>query len=409
MKKQFLLLAGVAFTATTLFGQQVQNGGFEDWASVNNPDHWQTLATLINPIAAPLATQDQTTFAEGASSVKLTTTFIPGAGTIPGTVLLGEDAGINPYFYGGVPFTLQPDTFFFSYKYTPVNPLDSASVDIYFWKGGQPTPQASVVNGGSVSLANTSGQWLNVYLPLTSSWSGVPDSLFITFSSSKDTASINVGAVLNVDAVSFGYTNTPPSVTLSVNPTTVAEGGTAAFTATLSAAAASDITVNVGIPTGTATAGTDYTANLSTPTVTIPAGQTSATVNVQALTDATVEGSETVIITLAAGAGYTLGTPSTATLTITDPTGINETGAMKAISLYPNPASSVVNVVIPSEVAAQNIVISDVTGKAIKTVNNVSGTKVIGLDGLATGNYVVTFSDASTKAITGSKQLQVSK
>ncbi|WP_316829641.1 Calx-beta domain-containing protein [Pedobacter aquatilis] len=71
--------------------------------------------------------------------------------------------------------------------------------------------------------------------------------------------------------------------------------------------------------TGTATEGTDYTT--VTKTVTIPAGQTSATINIPVLTDAIVEGNETVIATLTASnnTGVTFGT-TPATINIIDNT-----------------------------------------------------------------------------------------
>ena len=67
--------------------------------------------------------------------------------------------------------------------------------------------------------------------------------------------------------------------------------------------------------TGTATNGVDY-ASVNT-VATIPSGQTSATVQINPLADALVEGTETVNLTLAEG-GYTVGAPSMATVTIAD-------------------------------------------------------------------------------------------
>ena len=61
--------------------------------------------------------------------------------------------------------------------------------------------------------------------------------------------------------------------------------------------------------TGTAANGTDYTNVVN---VTIPAGASSATLTVAALTDGVLEGSETVIATLGAGAGYTVAAPPAA-------------------------------------------------------------------------------------------------
>ena len=71
---------------------------------------------------------------------------------------------------------------------------------------------------------------------------------------------------------------------------------------------------------GTATADDDYTA--LTGEVTIPDGEASATVTVTPIADEDAdEGDETVVVTLAPGSGYVIGTPDEATVTIADDTG----------------------------------------------------------------------------------------
>ena len=75
------------------------------------------------------------------------------------------------------------------------------------------------------------------------------------------------------------------------------------------------MTVNFTVG-GTATAGSDY-ASIGT-SVSFPAGTTNKTVNVVPVDDATSEGSETVVVTVAAGTGYALGSPDNASITITD-------------------------------------------------------------------------------------------
>jgi hypothetical protein len=67
---------------------------------------------------------------------------------------------------------------------------------------------------------------------------------------------------------------------------------------------------------GTATNGNDYNATGSA--VIIPAGQTSATVTITPFSDNLSEGSETVSVTLNPSNTYTIGTPNTATVTISD-------------------------------------------------------------------------------------------
>ena len=113
-----------------------------------------------------------------------------------------------------------------------------------------------------------------------------------------------------------------PSASIAANDAVAYEAGTdttAQFTVTLSAAAATDIAVNLSFG-GTATAGTDY----STPPafVTVPAGQTQATVTITGLDDAVIDGQERVIAMIATGSGdfppYTLGTSLSATATVDD-------------------------------------------------------------------------------------------
>src|SRR5262249_3627835 len=70
---------------------------------------------------------------------------------------------------------------------------------------------------------------------------------------------------------------------------------------------------------GTASAG-DYTGTAAGRpfVVTIPAGQASVNVTITPTVDNLVEGPETVVLTVAAGAGYTVGDPASATVTIAD-------------------------------------------------------------------------------------------
>lgn len=69
---------------------------------------------------------------------------------------------------------------------------------------------------------------------------------------------------------------------------------------------------------GSATNGVDYTPTL-TSSVTIPANQSSTTIVITPVDDAAAEGTETAILTLAAGSGYSIdGSAAVATVTIAD-------------------------------------------------------------------------------------------
>jgi uncharacterized protein YhjY with autotransporter beta-barrel domain len=107
----------------------------------------------------------------------------------------------------------------------------------------------------------------------------------------------------------------PPSVSIAVSPASVSEDGATnlTYTVTRSLNLSSPTVVNI-TTSGTATSGVDYTGGVAT--VSIPAGATTATITINPTVDGTVEADETVILTVAAGTGYTVGAPASATGTI---------------------------------------------------------------------------------------------
>ncbi|MFN6305625.1 MAG: beta strand repeat-containing protein, partial [Microcystis sp.] len=119
------------------------------------------------------------------------------------------------------------------------------------------------------------------------------------------------------NAVTGTITNDDTSVTLAVSPASVTEDGTTnlVYTFTRSGVTTNSLTVNYTLG-GTATLNTDYTRTGTTNTVTFAAGSSTATVTVNPTADTIVESNETVILTLASGTGYTIGTPNAATGTI---------------------------------------------------------------------------------------------
>jgi hypothetical protein len=107
-----------------------------------------------------------------------------------------------------------------------------------------------------------------------------------------------------------------PTVTVAASDAGAAEpSNTGTFTVSRTGSTSAALAVGYAAA-GTATPGSDYGALSGT--VTIPAGSASATVTVTPLDDPAVESAETVILTLSSGAGYTVGAPSAATVTIAD-------------------------------------------------------------------------------------------
>jgi PKD repeat protein len=109
----------------------------------------------------------------------------------------------------------------------------------------------------------------------------------------------------------------PPEVRFSAATGASAENsGTATLVVTLSAASGKSITVNYATSNGTATAGSDYTATSGT--LTFAPNETSKSFPVTILDDTTDEPDETITLALTTPTNAALGTPGTATLTITD-------------------------------------------------------------------------------------------
>jgi len=133
--------------------------------------------------------------------------------------------------------------------------------------------------------------------------------------------------ILNVS----DFTGSSATVNLAVAPTSVTEDGTTnlVYTFTRTGSTTSALTVNYGI-TGTATS-SDYTG--ATPgtgkTITFAAGSATATLTINPTADTAIEANETVVLTLATGAGYTIGTSSTVTGNITN-------DDLPSINLSPN-------------------------------------------------------------------------
>ncbi len=91
--------------------------------------------------------------------------------------------------------------------------------------------------------------------------------------------------------------------------------GSGTFTFTRTGSTALALTVSYSV-SGTAGSGSDYTS-IGT-SVKFAAGSATATQVVSVVDDSAVENPETVVVRLASGSGYTIGTPASATVTISD-------------------------------------------------------------------------------------------
>lgn len=110
--------------------------------------------------------------------------------------------------------------------------------------------------------------------------------------------------------------NDPPVVSISASDPDAGEpSNNGSFTLSRVGPLASPLTVQFAA-SGTASSGADYSPFGTA--ATFPAGVATTNIIVALINDGLVEGSETVIVTLTASDNYTLGVPSSATVTLTD-------------------------------------------------------------------------------------------
>ena len=111
-------------------------------------------------------------------------------------------------------------------------------------------------------------------------------------------------------------TGTGPTITIS-GGSAVTEGTAAAFTLTASEAPSSDLTVNLTVSEA---AGSDFVAaaDEGSKTATISSGSTTASYSVTTQSDRVDEPNGSVTVTVGTGTGYTVGTTSSAMVTVND-------------------------------------------------------------------------------------------
>ena len=104
-----------------------------------------------------------------------------------------------------------------------------------------------------------------------------------------------------------------PVLTIARDLSTVVEGTDATWTITADTAPSSDLTVNVAV-----TESGSYIDGTAPSTVTLPSGDTEVTLTVPTDDDSTDETDGSITATLETGTGYTLGSTTAATITVTD-------------------------------------------------------------------------------------------
>jgi alpha-tubulin suppressor-like RCC1 family protein len=205
-------------------------------------------------------------------------------------------------------------------------------------------------------------------------------------------------------------------VTISASDSAAAEvgGNTGRFTLSRQGDLTVPLTVNLTV-NGTATSGSDYKVISST--ATIPANYSSyAAITITPLDDLLVEGNETVVVILASGSGYVIGSSNTATVNIADndTTSTNtapvvNAGADQTITLpaTANLDGTVSDDGLPNPPAAVTTVWSKVSGPTNGTVTFANSSNVDTTASFSVGGIYVLRLSANDGALSRSDDLTI--
>ena len=189
MKKQLLFIAIAVFTGVGLFGQQVQNPGFENWedagASIDEPTEWSSLQTsdnsIINPLA-PVVWGQSSDAHTGNYALKLFNVTAMGTIVATGAITNGRvHAEFDPsasYMFTDpndeqwhTVLTTRPDSVVVWAKYTPVNG-DTANVKVLLHVDEGTLPplpenQGNWIAFAQISIVGTVDTWTRFSVPFT--------------------------------------------------------------------------------------------------------------------------------------------------------------------------------------------------------------------------------------------------
>ena len=185
-----------------------------------------------------------------------------------------------------------------------------------------------------------------------------------------------------------------PEITVTAGTSPVTEGTAASFTVMAAPAPASNLTVNLSVAEA---AGSDFVAsgNEGMKTVTIPpaSGNVTVTYTVATVNDDIDEPNGSVTVTVVNGTGYTVGTPSEATVTVNDDDDDDEDTPLGAVEdvgkvvIFPNPSGDYLEV--RSSVGGMFQIIS-LSGKPL--LKGTTNTRV-DITSLQSGLYLVQLPD----------------
>jgi Calx-beta domain len=254
-------------------------------------------------------------------------------------------------------------------------------------------------SGTGTIPAGYSGPPLTISIPILDNSTAEPDETFLlTLSTvvggqlgSRSTSTITID-----DDEASGQTLAFSSATA-----TIGEGGsTVLLTVDRSGGTTGTATVAYATADGTATAGTDYSSRSGT--LTFPGGQSSRVITVPITNDTDAESDETFTVTLSSPTLASLGSPSSATVTITDNDGV-QTLAFSSATASVGESVSPLNLIVTrtgdtTGVATVNYATSNGSASSGSDYTDTSGTLVFAAGDTSKNISVVITNDSTSEA-----------
>jgi len=187
----------------------------------------------------------------------------------------------------------------------------SGALTVYYGVSGSATSGSDFsAIGTSVVIANGQTSAAITATPIDDTANDPNETVIVTLNTN---AGYTVGSP-NIATVTIA--DNDPLITVTATDSSAAESGPDTGTFRISRNNTTNALTVYYTMSGTATSGSDYSALSGS--VVIASGQSSATVTLTPIDDTVVESTETAILTVSANASYTIGSPSNATVNITN-------------------------------------------------------------------------------------------
>ena len=185
MKTQFLSIISI-FIVSSLFAQEILNADFENWSGVE-PDNWGTPNQATSLLGITMVTETSDAFS-GSSAIRLEAADIPLVGAIPGFAATGAinidiiNFGVD--FAGGHPYKFRPTHIGGVYK-NDIAGSDTCSIQAMLTKSTGSGGAPDVIAQASLDIIASSSNYTPFMLSFTYNSTDHPDSIMVVFATSK--------------------------------------------------------------------------------------------------------------------------------------------------------------------------------------------------------------------------------